>query len=113
MRLLLLIPLALLGCEREEDRFAEARALIAEHGCAGCHVIPEVPGADGLTGPPLNFMHRQVYVAGVVPNTREALAAFIMDPQAIDPRSAMPDLGITPEGAREIAEFLYAAGEGL
>lgn len=87
-----------------------ARALIAEHGCGACHVIPDVPGANGRTGPPLTAMARQSYVAGVLPNTPEDLARFIADPQAVDPRSAMPDLGLTLAEARRIAAFLYEVG---
>lgn len=113
MKALALIPLGLLlGCDRPEaPEIAKARTLLAQYGCATCHVIPDVPGADGRTGPPLNAMARQVYVAGVLPNTQAALAAFIADPQAVNPRSAMPDLGVAPEDAATIAAFLYAVGE--
>lgn len=115
MRPLLLLLLAagmLFGCEAGgEDREA-ARALLAEHGCGTCHVIPDTPGANGRTGPPLTAMARQAYVAGVLPNTPEALARFIVDPQAVDPRSAMPDVGVTPDEARLLADYLYAVGSG-
>lgn len=124
--LLLAASLALAGCRldgktlgdvllrhnaltAEEER---GRALVYDHGCGTCHVIPEVEGADGLTGPPLTAMERQAYVAGVLPNTPAALARFIMDPQAVDPRSAMPDLGIGAGDAAAISAFLYAAGGG-
>jgi mono/diheme cytochrome c family protein len=91
---------------------ALGRDLVEAHGCGTCHVIPTVEGADGLTGPPLTAMARQAYVAGVLPNTPEALARFVMDPQAVDPRSAMPDLGLDAGEAAAIAAFLYAAGGG-
>ena len=67
-------------------------------------------GYGGRTGPPLTDMSRQVYVAGVVAMTPEALAAFIRDPQAVDPRSAMPDLGVGEAEADAIARFLLAGG---
>ncbi|SDY87112.1 c-type cytochrome [Citreimonas salinaria] len=110
MRALILLPLLLAGCD--DDPSAAARALISANGCGTCHQIPEFDGADGVTGPPLTAMSRQVYVAGVVPNTLEALTAFIADPQAIDPRSAMPDLNLSQDEARLIAQYLYAVGEG-
>ena len=107
------LPLAaLLGCEGDGPAFEAARALVHENGCGTCHVIPGTPGADGRTGPPLTAMGRQVYVAGVLPNTPEALATFIADPQAVDPRSAMPRLGISPDEARLLAAYLYAVGGG-
>ena len=126
MRLTILALLALAGCKndgrtlgdillRHGQMTAEEKrglALVYDHGCGTCHVIPQVEGADGLTGPPLTAMGRQAYVAGVLPNTPQALTRFIMDPQAVDPRSAMPDLGIGPEDAAAIGAFLYAAGGG-
>ena len=112
MKVLLLLPLALIGCDADPAGHDAARALIDANGCGTCHHIPETEGADGLTGPPLTAMSRQAYVAGVVQNTPEMLAAFIADPQAIDPRSAMPKLGLSLEEARSVAEYLYAVGDG-
>lgn len=112
MKVLLLLPLALIGCDADPAGHDAARALIDANGCGTCHRIPGTEGADGRTGPPLTAMSRQAYVAGVVPNTPEMLAAFIADPQAIDPRSAMPDLGLSLEEARLVAEYLYAVGDG-
>lgn len=125
-RLVLVALLALAACRGEERSLGEmllpgarmtvqeARglALVQAHGCGTCHVIPQVDGADGLTGPPLTAMARQGYVAGVLPNTPEALARFVMDPQQVDPRSAMPDLDLGPEEAAAVAAFLYHAGSG-
>ena len=104
---------ALLGCQEAPltDEAVRGRALVDEHGCGTCHVIPEVPGADGLTGPPLTAMREQAYVAGVLPNTKDALARFIAAPRQVDPRSAMPDLGLDEEQAAAIAAFLYEAGD--
>lgn len=112
MRALILLPLVLAGCDDDPAASTAARALIAQNGCGTCHRIPEIDGADGVTGPPLMAMSRQVYVAGILPNTIEALTAFIADPQAVDPRSAMPDLGLSHDEARQIAQYLYAVGDG-
>ncbi|MBM9595999.1 c-type cytochrome [Roseitranquillus sediminis] len=103
----LTLVLALAACDEADP---EARALVARYGCVSCHEIPNVPGPRGNSGPPLTHMPRQVYVAGVAPNTPEVLARFIADPQAIDPRSAMPDLGVSAEEARIIAGFLLGIG---
>lgn len=102
--------LALVGCSPAEEQSA-ARALIHTHGCGTCHVIPGIPGADGRSGPPLTNMARQAYVAGVIPNRRDELVRFIVDPQAVDPRSAMPDLGITAYEAGVLADYLYRHGQ--
>ena len=85
--------------------------LVRSYGCNACHEIPGIPGFQGRTGPPLTDLGRQIYIAGVAPNTPEALMAFIVNPQAIDPRSAMPNLGVTPEEAAVIAEYLTGGEE--
>lgn len=92
------------GCSEETPR--DVQALVDAHGCGSCHRMPGIPGATGRTGPPLKEYHRQVYVAGILLNTRETLARFIEDPQAIDPRSAMPNVGVTAEEATLLADYL-------
>ena len=82
-------------------------ALVAQYGCGSCHTIPGVPGAAADVGPPLQHVARQSYIAGVLPNQPENLVRWIMDPPAIDPRTAMPDLGVSEPEARDIAAFLY------
>lgn len=109
--LALLLAASATGCDAtggRADEWAEARGLVREHGCGSCHMIPTVPVSGGVTGPPLEHMADQAYVAGVAANTPEALARFIFDPQAVDPRSAMPRLDITMEEAKALADFLYA-----
>lgn len=82
-------------------------ALIRGYSCHACHLIPGVEGADGLVGPPLIHWRNRVYIAGVLPNRPENLIRWIMDPQSVDERTAMPDMGVTEEHARHIAAYLY------
>ena len=49
-----------------------------------------------------------MYIAGVLPNTPDALIRWIMDPRDVDPKTAMPDLGVTSHDARDIAAYLYS-----
>jgi cytochrome c len=107
-----LMAFAACGEDGRTPEEARGHALAEAHGCGTCHMISGIEGADGMTGPPLEAMGLQAYVAGVLPNTPEAVAAFVMDPQAVDPRSAMPNLGIGAEDAAAIAAFLYAVGSG-
>jgi len=83
------------------------RAAIRRHGCGSCHTIAGVPGARSLVGPPLAGMAERAYVAGVVENTPLNLQRWIRDPQGVDPRTAMPNLGVTETEARDIAAYLY------
>lgn len=82
------------------------RALRA-YGCGACHMVPGVPGADGLVGPPLIKWAHRSYIAGQLPNTPANLVRWIRDPQAVEPGTAMPDLGVTEDDARDIAAYLY------
>ena len=84
------------------------RALIQTHGCGGCHVVPGVRNAVGQVGPRLDRMREPMYVAGVLPNTPENLVFWIAHPQKADPRTAMPNLGVSNEDARDLAAYLYS-----
>jgi cytochrome c len=85
-----------------------APALMRRYGCAGCHTIPGVPGADGKVAAPLAGLRARVYIGGVVPNTAENLVAWLQDPRALSPRTAMPATGINEAEARDVAAFLYS-----
>jgi cytochrome c len=90
----------------EGDPAAGARA-IGAHGCGSCHTIPGIDGADATVGPPLNRWSRRGYIAGALPNTPDDLVRWISDPQGVEPGTAMPDLGVPPVVARDIAAYLY------
>jgi cytochrome c len=83
------------------------RAAIARRPCGGCHQIPGVRGARGKVGPPLSGFAGRAYIGGRPPNTPENLVAWIADPHAFDPESAMPPMGIGEAEARNIAAYLY------
>ncbi len=87
----------------------QAPALIARYGCAGCHTIPGIRGADGKVAAPLDHLRERVFIAGgVLRNTPENLVGWIVAPQAYQPHAAMPRTGIEPQEARHVAAFLYA-----
>jgi cytochrome c2 len=81
--------------------------LIQNYGCGGCHTIPRVPQAAGQVGPPLSGVGARVYLAGRLENRPENLIAWIQHPRAVDPQTAMPELGVTEPQARDIAAYLY------
>jgi len=86
------------------------RAALASYGCGSCHAIPGIPGAQGTVGPPLADFALRGYVAGVVPNWPGYLVRWVMDPPAIAPRTAMPNVGVDEQEARDIAAYLYTLG---
>ena len=83
------------------------RELVASYGCGACHMIPGVHAARGKVGPPLWFFAERTMIAGELPNTPENLEKWIEHPRQIEPNTAMPDLGVQPNEAKEIAAFLY------
>lgn len=86
---------------------AHGRTLIAHYGCASCHTVPGVEGADGNVGPPLTRIGDRTYIAGVLRNTPENMIRFLREPQRVLPHGGMPDMGVTAQDARDITAFLY------
>jgi cytochrome c1 len=72
-----------------------------------CHTIPGVLGARGIVGPPLTAFAHRAFIGGTIPNTPTNLVRWVLDPPAVDPRTAMPDLGLREQQARDVAAFLY------
>ncbi len=104
------------GCERNDTGQAavltggdieRGRVTIRHYGCPACHVIPGVPGADGLVGPPLAGIASRVYLGGAVPNTPENMMRWIQRPRDIAPRTAMPNIPMSEREARDIVGYLY------
>ncbi len=83
------------------------RQLIEAYGCGACHIIPGVHAAKGLVGPPLILFGARTMIAGELPNTPENLELWIENPRAVEPRTAMPDLGLNAAQAADITAYLY------
>jgi len=80
---------------------------LERYGCGACHVIPGVRGADGMVGPPLIWFGRRTVIAGEVANTPDELIIWLMNPQRLEPATAMPNLGVRDGDARDMAAYLY------
>jgi cytochrome c len=80
---------------------------IRRYGCQGCHSIPDIRDAKGMVGPPLDHLANRVYLAGELPNTPENLMHWIQHPHQLHPHTAMPEMGVTDQDARDIAAYLY------
>ncbi len=83
------------------------RVLIERYECGTCHTIPGVRTAHGVLASPLLWYSRRSFIAGEVPNTPANLVRWLRDPREIEPRTAMPALGVTTDQARDIAAYLY------
>jgi len=112
------MPAALLtGCTAEPsqladqqspERVARGQQLLAQYQCGRCHTIPGVAASRGTTGPTLQAFGLRSYIAGQVPNGPDALARWLVNPQALIPSTTMPSLGASPEDARNMAAYLLS-----
>lgn len=108
--------MAITGCDSQEGNGEQitggdaknGKQLILKYGCNACHVIDSVPGAIGQVGPPLTNIRERSYIAGMLSNTPANLQNWIMNPTEINPKTAMPDLGVSEQDAQDIAAFLYS-----
>lgn len=108
--------LVLAACKREEKaQTAHAtgggnadrgKQLIAQYGCNSCHDIPGIEGPKGMVGPPLTHIGSRQIIAGKLQNTPQNMMAWLQNPQMVDPQNAMPNLGVKPDEARDIATYL-------
>jgi cytochrome c len=101
------------GCSRQVDRREIARSpsapdLMIHYGCPTCHVISGVPGASGKVGPSLSDLAQRSYLAGTLQNSPDNLVLWIEHPQRVHPGTAMPEMGVSDNDAREIATFLQS-----
>jgi len=87
------------------------RQALQQYLCTTCHVIPDVAGAIHHVGPTLAGIATRPYIAGVLPNTHDNMRRWLMAPTTIKPGTAMPDLGIGEQDARDIAAFLATLSE--
>jgi cytochrome c len=103
------------GCGATATRIAvpggnpgRGEQLVGSFGCGSCHTIAGIKGADGEIGPPLvDFADRRL-IAGRLPNTLPNLLRWLENPQAVEPGTVMPDLGVEAPQARDLAAYLYA-----
>ena len=85
----------------------QGRVALLQYACVACHVVPGVTGPAANVGPPLGGAARRAYVAGVLRNSPENMMRWILDPQRIDPLTAMPSMSVAEQDARHIVAYLY------
>jgi cytochrome c1 len=57
------------------------------------------------------FFGQRTFIAGEVPNSPENLVRWIRSPKSIEPGTAMPELGLSDQDARDVAAYLYTLRE--
>jgi len=84
------------------------KRLIDQYACVSCHKISGFDGPQGSMGPSLEAFATRKVIAGSIPNQPDTVAAYLQNPQAVDPQNQMPSLGISESEARDITAYLFA-----
>ena len=101
------------ACRRNETSVIPGASIdrgqqsLAGFGCGSCHVIDGVTGAHGKIGPPLTGIAERAIIAGQLANTPENMVRWIRDPQAVEANTAMPNLQVSEQSARDMVAYLY------
>ncbi|WP_026354145.1 c-type cytochrome [Massilia niastensis] len=112
----LLAVLALLaGCKRDgrpapglQGDPQRGRIALTQYACHACHVIPGVAGSEVYVGRPLEGLAKRKFIAGKLPASQANLVLWIRNPQAIDPETAMPAMGVSERDALDISAYLLS-----
>jgi cytochrome c oxidase subunit II len=87
---------------------AEGQKVFTSKPCASCHTI-QGTSASASIGPDLTHVGGRSYIgAGLLPNTRGSLAAWIADPQTLKPGNNMPNVPLTANELRAVSAYLAA-----
>jgi cytochrome c oxidase subunit II len=84
----------------------KGRQVFLTHACIMCHTIRGT-GAGSRFGPDLTHVgSRHMLAAETLPNTRGALAGWILDPQRIKPGNRMPPNTMDPDDLQALITYL-------
>jgi cytochrome c len=84
------------------------QSAISRFGCGSCHTVAGITSAHGLVGPPLTGIRDRMFIAGMLTNRPDNLIHWIRDPKSVNPKTAMPVLGLSQQDAADIAAYLYS-----
>jgi cytochrome c oxidase subunit II len=92
--------------EPADPLLAQGRDIFFQLNCDECHIIKGTT-AEGRLGPDLTHLAgRQTLAAGIIPNTREHLAGWIINPQNIKPGNLMPASSLDEEELQALLAYL-------
>src|SRR4051812_7436083 len=77
------------------------RIAFHQYACNQCHQTAAKGGSQAIAGPALKGIRSQVYIAGVMVNDPTNMELWIRHPQSVNPLTAMPELGVTEQDARD------------
>jgi cytochrome c oxidase subunit II len=82
------------------------REVFLSRACVMCHAIRGTTAA-AIMGPDLTHLKsRATIAAGILPNTRGHLAAWVADPQSVKPGTRMPITALEPGELQALLDYL-------
>ena len=88
------------------DSVRRGQRALSQYACNACHVIPGVTGSSPHVGPSLAGVARRDMIAGKLANTPEHMVRWLRHTHTVDPLTAMPEMGVSEQDARDIAAYL-------
>jgi len=86
---------------------SRGEAMFIQYGCGSCHSLKGVRDATGMVGPPLDGIALRTIIGGHLANRPNNMELWIQHPQQVSPGTAMPDLHVGAQDARDMTAFLY------
>ena len=94
------------AAEPSDDETSRGRAVFLTHACLMCHTIRGTD-AGSRFGPDLTHIaSRNMIAAETLPNTRGAMAGWILDPQRIKPGTEMSPNSLAPDDLQALLAYL-------
>ena len=84
----------------------QGKQAIIKYGCVSCHSIDGI-SSEAMVGPPLTRVGARSYLAGNLQNNATNLIRFIQHPRQVHNDTAMPEMNVTDQDARDMAAYLY------
>jgi cytochrome c oxidase subunit 2 len=92
----------------DEPSVRAGRDLFLSLSCVNCHRVHGTT-ARGTFGPDLtHLMSRETLASGMIPNTREELRRWVVDPQQVKPGCLMPAFGLDKSQVELVIEYLMS-----
>ncbi len=94
------------GTTEESAAVERGRVAFQSLSCVNCHAVRGTP-AVGTFGPDLtHLMARKTLASGLIPNDRERLRSWLVNPQAIKPGCLMPSFQLNDDQLDGIVAYL-------
>ncbi len=90
----------------DDPAVAAGKQAFLEHSCINCHRVRGTSAAGTYAPDLTHLMSRQTLASGIIPNMRDNLRRWIVDPQKVKPGCLMPAFGLSDHDIDLITDYL-------